>query len=170
MNSTSWRLFQKTLHCHVCYKLKLLSNQMVPPWKCWFQHSRCFLILIIISSLDVEPTFWSYVLWILFSNWRIRVTWHEHSLMKWRAQLNKPKNIMVEFHILWLSSCYIEIDTRWEKRVSNKCKFHYRILFLGAFAKLRKATISFVMSVCLSVCPHRSTRLPLDGFWWNLML
>jgi len=24
--------------------------------------------------------------------------------------------------------------------------------FLGAFAKLRKATVSFVMSVCLSVC------------------
>jgi len=25
--------------------------------------------------------------------------------------------------------------------------------FLGAFGKWRKATISFVMSVCLSVCP-----------------
>jgi len=31
--------------------------------------------------------------------------------------------------------------------------------FLGAFAKLRKATISFVMTVR----PHRTTRLPLDG-------
>jgi hypothetical protein len=29
-----------------------------------------------------------------------------------------------------------------------------------AFAKLRKATISFVMSVC----PHATTPLPLDGF------
>jgi hypothetical protein len=29
---------------------------------------------------------------------------------------------------------------------------------LGAFAKLRKATVSFVMSV------YRTTRLPLDGF------
>jgi hypothetical protein len=28
------------------------------------------------------------------------------------------------------------------------------------FAKLRKATVVFVMSVC----PHGSTRLPLDGF------
>ena len=39
---------------------------------------------------------------------------------------------------------------------------------LGAFAKLRKATISFVMSVRLffspSVCPHGTTRLPLDSF------
>jgi len=43
-----------------------------------------------------------------------------------------------------------------------------RTHFLSAFAKLRKATISFVMSlrpsVCLSVCPHGTTRLPLDGF------
>jgi len=37
---------------------------------------------------------------------------------------------------------------------------------LGVFAKLRKETISFVMSVCLSVRPsvrpHGTTRLPLD--------
>ena len=36
--------------------------------------------------------------------------------------------------------------------------------FLGAFAKFRKATISFVMSVRLSVRPHETARLPLDGF------
>jgi hypothetical protein len=43
--------------------------------------------------------------------------------------------------------------------------------FLGTFEKLRKATSSFVMSVCLSVClsvspsvPHGTTQLPLDGF------
>jgi len=42
--------------------------------------------------------------------------------------------------------------------------------FLGAFAKLQRATISFVMclSVCLSVCPsvrqHEITRSALDGF------
>jgi hypothetical protein len=37
--------------------------------------------------------------------------------------------------------------------------------FLGAFAKLRNATISFVMSVC----PQGTTRLPLDRFSWNLI-
>ena len=36
--------------------------------------------------------------------------------------------------------------------------------FLGAFAKLRKAIISFVMSVCLSARPHGTTRLPMEGF------
>jgi hypothetical protein len=30
---------------------------------------------------------------------------------------------------------------------------------LGAFAKLRKATVSFVMSVHLSVHPHRTIRI-----------
>jgi len=32
---------------------------------------------------------------------------------------------------------------------------------------LQKATISFV--ICLCVCPHGTTRLPLDGSTWNLM-
>jgi hypothetical protein len=34
--------------------------------------------------------------------------------------------------------------------------------FLGAFVKLRKATISFVMSVHPSVRPHGTTLLPFD--------
>jgi hypothetical protein len=38
-------------------------------------------------------------------------------------------------------------------------------LFLGAFAKLRKATISFV----LSIRTHGTTRLPLEGFSFNLI-
>jgi hypothetical protein len=42
-------------------------------------------------------------------------------------------------------------------------------LFLGAFAKSRKATITFVLSVRPSVRPHGRTRLPLDGFSWNLI-
>ena len=39
--------------------------------------------------------------------------------------------------------------------------------FLWAFAELWKATISFVTPVC--VCPHETTRLPVDGFVWNLI-
>jgi hypothetical protein len=34
---------------------------------------------------------------------------------------------------------------------------------LGAFAKLRKATINLVMCVCLSVRQHGTARLPLDA-------
>jgi hypothetical protein len=40
--------------------------------------------------------------------------------------------------------------------------------FLDAFAKLRKATFSFVMSALLSVRMEK-TQLPMNGFSWNLM-
>jgi hypothetical protein len=42
-------------------------------------------------------------------------------------------------------------------------------MFLGSFARLRKETTSFVMSVRPSVCLHGATRLPMDGFSWNLI-
>jgi len=45
--------------------------------------------------------------------------------------------------------------------------------FLGAFANWRKGNICFVtcirQSIHLSVSPHGTTRLPLDGFSWNLV-
>jgi hypothetical protein len=37
-------------------------------------------------------------------------------------------------------------------------------VLLNAFAKLRNVSISSVMSVCPSVLPRGTTRLPLDGF------
>ena len=41
--------------------------------------------------------------------------------------------------------------------------------FLGAVAQLRKATTSFVISVCLSVCLSSLNNSALvDGFWWNI--
>jgi len=36
--------------------------------------------------------------------------------------------------------------------------------YLDAFAKLRKATVSFVMYVRPSVCPNKTTRLSMNGF------
>ena len=41
--------------------------------------------------------------------------------------------------------------------------------FLGAFAKLQTATLSFLMSVHLSVRPLGTSRLSLDEFSWNLI-
>jgi hypothetical protein len=49
-------------------------------------------------------------------------------------------------------------------------KTRKRNWFLKAFANLRKAAISFVMSVRLSVCPHGTIRLAIGGFSWNLIL
>jgi hypothetical protein len=41
---------------------------------------------------------------------------------------------------------------------------HKNFSLLGTFTKLRKATISYVIFVRLSVRPHRTTRLPLDRY------
>jgi hypothetical protein len=35
--------------------------------------------------------------------------------------------------------------------------------FLGALGKLQKATVSFVISICPSVCPHGTIRLTRNG-------
>jgi hypothetical protein len=53
---------------------------------------------------------------------------------------------------------------------SSHCAFRrHNRQFLDAFTKLRKATISFVMSVRLSVCPHGTSRLLLDESIWKLI-
>jgi hypothetical protein len=46
------------------------------------------------------------------------------------------------------------------------CEVHHGLMdqFLDTFAKLRKATVSFMF-----VRPHGTTWLPLDGFSWNLI-
>jgi hypothetical protein len=77
----------------------------------------------------------------------------------------------------------------WSSKIWKILLFSLYVIinFQAAFTKLRKATISFVMSVplsvclslCLSVClsvplfvclsfgPHGATRLALGGFLWN---
>jgi len=41
--------------------------------------------------------------------------------------------------------------------------------FFGTLAKLRKAIITFIMSVCPFVRPHGITRLSEDRFPWNFI-
>jgi hypothetical protein len=64
-------------------------------------------------------------------------------------------------------------DPRTVEPVTSRCTayyipahtvFKYESQLLGAIAKLRKATISFVIYVYPSVRPHGTTRLTLDGF------
>jgi hypothetical protein len=57
-----------------------------------------------------------------------------------------------------------ELDKNLTKGLAADARLRTdRRRFLGAVAKLGKTTISFVMSVCLSlsVCPHGITRLPM---------
>ena len=51
------------------------------------------------------------------------------------------------------------------RTLKKKALLYKERCILGVFAKLRKATISFV----LSARPHGTTLIPLDGFLWNLV-
>jgi len=46
----------------------------------------------------------------------------------------------------------------------------WNLIFYAHFCKLWEAPISLIMSVCLSVCMHASTQLPLDTFLLNCWL
>jgi len=48
-------------------------------------------------------------------------------------------------------------------------KWLVRVPFLRAFAKLPKGTITFVMTVRLSVFPHWTTGLTMDRFSWTFI-
>ena len=82
------------------------------------------------------------------------------------------KNHLRAWKVSFFLSLKVEIlfnFTQNQRPLSHVC--------LGAFVKLRNATIRFVMSVCppvrLSVHPplrpHETTRLSLDWFSWNLI-
>jgi uncharacterized membrane protein YphA (DoxX/SURF4 family) len=43
----------------------------------------------------------------------------------------------------------------------------YQLLISGKFTKLKRGTLSFIMAVCLFVCPHGTILLALDGLSWN---
>jgi hypothetical protein len=60
-------------------------------------------------------------------------------------------------NVLWF--CYCPPDEIIN--ISLQCVRNKR--FLGAFVNLRVTTISFIISLSLSLCPHGRTRLPLYG-------
>jgi hypothetical protein len=86
-----------------------------------------------------------------------------HRCQSNRAQLSHSEsrvleNIPILCLFIVLYSCGASI---------SKKKIKYKLI-LGAFSKLQIATVNFIISVQLSVCPHRTTRLTLDGFSWNV--
>jgi len=62
-----------------------------------------------------------------------------------------------------IAVCF-EIHTKY---INNLCAQNVELL--GVFADLRNETISFVMSVRPSLCPHGSARLPQYGSVCYLM-
>ena len=57
----------------------------------------------------------------------------------------------------------------WISSINSK-KLCDGLTFLWCIWKLGKATITFIVLVCLSICPHGTTQLPLNQFSWNLIL
>ena len=70
---------------------------------------------------------------------------------------------------LLLFLVYVCVLRYWRKWTTYEISLLQINTFLDAFTKLRKAITSFVMSVCPSIRPHGTTRLPLDEFSWNLL-
>jgi hypothetical protein len=74
-----------------------------------------------------------------------------------------------------ISSIFLKISLFYVYSINSlKTRVVKHILFLqflGVFAKLRKATVMFIMSVRPSFLRlHDTSRLPLDRFSWNLIL
>jgi hypothetical protein len=112
--------------------------------------------------------------------------WKPYVTIFWTEQfvvLSSLRVHQIRSHVTYLWSCFKDClqKLHTQRTILKKptgvqyWKFVDKNLkqFLGAFAKLWKPTISFVMSVCpsvsSSVCPHGTTRLPLDEFSWILV-
>jgi len=91
-----------------------------------------------------------------------------HSFLQWRTDFRNQtgnQSKFLHYDVFALTFC------KYYTALTN-------VVFSSGFAKLRKKkTISFVMSarlpaclpVCLSVCPHKTSRLPQDGFSLNFI-
>jgi hypothetical protein len=70
---------------------------------------------------------------------------------------------MIQFQNVSIKFCsYVIYDFAFISVLfkQGKCDSDVLSELLGVFAKLRKETVSFIMSIC----PHGTTRAPLDGF------
>jgi len=66
--------------------------------------------------------------------------------------------------------CTVTVSFWLPHPLRQRFDYRQRQGFLSAFSELRKATISFVMSVHLSVHPHGALRFPLNEIPLNLIL
>jgi len=88
-------------------------------------------------------------------NWRHKASSRTTSVDKWELE-KKIRNFRVQFllsrsEILRLFVRILGVVIRRVRKIT------------------KKRSISFVMYVYLSIRPHGTIRLPLDGFSWNLM-
>ena len=102
-------------------------------------------------SLDIRP----FVYFVGISQYTAIIPLHN---IKWLVFIRKTECLLRGTD--WTIKC----NSSWIQPLKGElCKLS------GAFAKFRKAIISFVMSVLLSVHLHGTIRLPHYGFSWNLI-
>ena len=114
---------------------------------CWVFHLTTSVVKIILRRWQVNE------IWV----WSIGgMMWTGEDRSTGRKTCLVP--VCVPQKPAWDSSRFEPEPWLWEAVAINT-------LSHGAFAKLRKATLSFVVSVR----PRGTTRFPLDGFWWKLI-
>ena len=92
------------------------------------------------------------------------------TFLPYKSSVSTGKNKWLMFFLVGDGNCYwlpYCIITAVNSSQIEPIYFHFN-QFFDAFGKLRVAIISFVMTVSLSIFPHGTTLLPLDGFSWNL--
>jgi hypothetical protein len=104
--------------------------------------TECEFIAVISSALLYSHMFDAVWFWILA---RLRTA---------QAYIHN-----VIWHVLYSRACFAFVMKHSGEWTS----------ILGTIAKLQQATVSVFMSVCPPVLPRVTTRLPLDGFSWNLI-
>jgi len=141
-------------------------------WSHWLVHlvNSCDLLISLgfYKSIVSGDDIWQWVRMQYIG----AVTWYQIRLTVWirfwrleSLQQVQDGNIMF-IHAILRVLLSIRHDQAWPQKFVT---WYIHGIFLGESTKLRKAIICFPMSACLSVCPHETTRLPLDGFLLNLI-
>jgi hypothetical protein len=118
------------------------------------------------TEFFIAQTFWSpCIAPVLHKTMLTERYWNNNHKLKPKYSWGKPVSTSLGTTQIWQSLTGIRNRARKLKIGQLTHQSH----LLGASAKLRKATISYVMSVCPSVRSHGITWFLLDGFSWNLI-
>ena len=87
------------------------------------------------------------------------VVWFFFGFLVWNS---KSCNLLQFAHLSCLLFCFFSLSCVWVLFI---------VLSGVVFRRVRNIANSdcYLRHVCPSVCPHVTTRLPLDGFSWNLI-
>jgi hypothetical protein len=117
-----------------------------------------------VGPINIKLNVWGRaLLWMQRMRWESRTEFNTCDYTTWLVP--KPRcRAQERFYFHNVVGCEVYVESS-KKKAFRFTPFRRLYAILGAFAKLPEAKISFLMSVCLSVCPHGIFRLSLAGFW-----